>query len=527
MRVHPYTPFTTRAAMPKPKTVAIIGAGWCGTQACEVLSRNQDVTVHVYERLNDVGGTWHPTKVYSSQHVHSAAWFAEFYQFPLSAEERARRAYAKEVFAYNRKFTEAMGVLPKIRFNSQVVRVDYNSTTGKSRIVVRDVVTSQEEDPGFEYDLVVDTSFACEPNIPSWPGQEKFQGRVIHASQLNDQVLADAKERGLKVLVVGGSKSACDMLMAFHQADYDSATQWLSRSDYHFVNYKALFHGRTVYGIIRSSFALMGMAVGVVSGPFSLMFMHLVGFTTQPKGFANFDINKFHFGCITAEERAVLHAKPRIKSEIKNFTEKGVALKNGRTLDVDLIVCATGNKLPSRSLVACVDGVPVQLDAKERAFEGLVLAKCPGLAVCGNNPYSFGVKRGASAADHIAMVLARELTWAEIKRGSRRTRMLQLDRQFLFDGSANFIFRWFIVYIDLWRSDLLSLYEAFTHVAGIFVSNHHVPLQLHVPKAHRRRVHFQSTSSKLEPGKDADSEPSNKTEQSGVAASVSAHLGEA
>ena len=47
------------------------------------------------------------------------------------------------------------------------------------------------------------------PNLPSIPGQEDFEGKIVHSSKFVDSEVG----RGKNVVVIGGSKSAIDCVV--------------------------------------------------------------------------------------------------------------------------------------------------------------------------------------------------------------------------------------------------------------------------------------------------------------------------
>jgi cation diffusion facilitator CzcD-associated flavoprotein CzcO len=70
-----------------------------------------------------------------------------------------------------------------------------------------------------------------------------------------------------------------------------------------------------------------------------------------------------------------------VTDHVASFTESGLALRSGRTLDADLVVTATGLALKLLGGVALfVDGAPVEL-GKTTAYRGAMFTGVPNLAV--------------------------------------------------------------------------------------------------------------------------------------------------
>ena len=73
-----------------------------------------------------------------------------------------------------------------------------------------------------------------------------------------------------------------------------------------------------------------------------------------------------------------------VTGEIDSFTETGIRLKNGETLDADIVVTATGLKLQLASDIAfTVDGEARDL-SKTLSYRGMMFSDMPNLS------YSFG-----------------------------------------------------------------------------------------------------------------------------------------
>jgi len=96
-----------------------------------------------------------------------------------------------------------------IHFNTIVKDVVYNKETDNFSVVVKDlkrdrVLSAQE----FDY-VIVATGHYSVPNVPSFPGVEKFPGRVMHAHDFRDATEFADKT----LLLVGASYSAEDIAL--------------------------------------------------------------------------------------------------------------------------------------------------------------------------------------------------------------------------------------------------------------------------------------------------------------------------
>jgi trimethylamine monooxygenase len=98
------------------------------------------------------------------------------------------------------------GVREKIRFRSAVRSVNYDAGSGQFTVGVKDLANDRLYVEPFDHVIVASGHFST-PNMPEFPGFEKFPGRVLHAHDFRD-----ANEFvGKDILLVGSSYSAEDI----------------------------------------------------------------------------------------------------------------------------------------------------------------------------------------------------------------------------------------------------------------------------------------------------------------------------
>jgi len=93
-----------------------------------------------------------------------------------------------------------------IRFRSPVRDVIYDDATGKFTVTVRDLANDHVYSEEFDYVVVASGHFST-PNVPEFPGLDKFPGRVLHAHDFRDA----AEFAGKSVLCIGSSYSSEDI----------------------------------------------------------------------------------------------------------------------------------------------------------------------------------------------------------------------------------------------------------------------------------------------------------------------------
>ncbi|KUL81753.1 hypothetical protein ZTR_09400 [Talaromyces verruculosus] len=139
--------------------------------------------------------------------------------------------------------------------------------------------------------IVWATGHAGEPQIPTFPGQDSYQGVVYHGSQHQDASKYDVK--GKKVVVVGTGNSGHDIAENFYQ------------------------NGAEVTMVQRSGTYVLTLDKGV--------FM-------------------LHEGCHDENTQLIIDGKIKVRQSpegIKGFTPKALILANGSELEADVVVLAT------------------------------------------------------------------------------------------------------------------------------------------------------------------------------------------
>lgn len=184
----------------KIRTVGIIGAGVAGlVTAKTLLAQGLDCTV--FERNEVLGGVW--AAGYSNFGTQVQRELYEFPDWPL-ALEIPDFTPGPVIQQYLERYAKEFGVWPHIRFGSAVTNV-CRRLEGPGW-----TITSYEQDSRVEQDVdlivVCIGLFSNKPHLSTFPGQDRFQGEVIHISELTK------RERlvGKKVAVVGFGKSATD-----------------------------------------------------------------------------------------------------------------------------------------------------------------------------------------------------------------------------------------------------------------------------------------------------------------------------
>lgn len=409
--------------------IAIIGAGWSGLQIATVL-RDCGHDVQVFEQLDDVGGTWHPANAYAGLAIHTPAFRCQFHDFDgWRDKNRLSRLPAPEVFDNCRAFADAKGLRPLISVRHRVLAIHYDSASRVSQVTVRDDAAGAERAEAF--DFVISTQFNS-PRIPTWPGQEQFAGEIVHSSAMKEELLARIARDRLRVVLIGGSKSATDIALSLVKAGVPFV--WLLRRMYWFLSFDKGYwntaRGRRanrLYGLLY--FAGLGLARGRASTRLVFRMWRWTGLMHTP-GRVPPDETAFHHGWLDEDQVATLRARTNpVYSEIATLGERTVRSTAGQSLDCDVLVCATGCDPIASRIALFADGAQVRYEAVEHVYRASVIPEMPRLCFTGYSMFGFGPLNGFHRAAWIIRYLEQNLTTSALR------------EQAIADGDAPFLFR--------------------------------------------------------------------------------------
>jgi cation diffusion facilitator CzcD-associated flavoprotein CzcO len=208
--------------------ICVIGAGPSGLTTLKNLRQTGLSDVVCYEATDAIGGNWvfresdSHSSVYASTHLISSRRLSQFEDYPMPADFPDYPSHS-QVLSYFNAYARHFQVLPCIRLNTAVEHAA-READGRWRITVKGPQGAAEE--SFDY-LLVCSGHHFDPMIPRYPGQ--FSGRSLHSHSYKRA----EPFRGLRVLVVGGGNSACDI--AADLSRVAACTALSMRRGYHIV----------------------------------------------------------------------------------------------------------------------------------------------------------------------------------------------------------------------------------------------------------------------------------------------------
>ncbi|XP_006660941.1 probable flavin-containing monooxygenase 1 [Oryza brachyantha] len=215
------------------RKVGIIGAGVSGLAACKH-TLDKGFNPVVFEADDTIGGVWAHTLESTRLQAPTTAFRFSDLAWPASVTEKYPGH--RKVMEYLRSYASKFDLLKCIRFNSQVLGVEYLGQTeeeimkwehwsgngeafgtgkdGVWRLTVKDLKIGHVEVFQVDFLIVCIGRHSGSPNIPEFPannGLESFKGKILHSIDYSYMDNAAEFIKGKNVTIVGSGKSAFDI----------------------------------------------------------------------------------------------------------------------------------------------------------------------------------------------------------------------------------------------------------------------------------------------------------------------------
>jgi cation diffusion facilitator CzcD-associated flavoprotein CzcO len=179
---------------------AIIGAGMSGILAAIRLREAGYDDLVVFEKAEKLGGTWRENTYPGiacdvPSHLYS-------YSFEPNPKWSHHYSPGNEIYAYFEGVARKHGVLERIRFSSEVTRMDWRDGRWQLELAggARDVADV----------VIAATGVLHHPNIPDIPRLGSFDGACFHSARWNHATVLDGKRVG----VIGTGSTAVQIVSA-------------------------------------------------------------------------------------------------------------------------------------------------------------------------------------------------------------------------------------------------------------------------------------------------------------------------
>jgi cation diffusion facilitator CzcD-associated flavoprotein CzcO len=384
-------------AMNEPLDVLVVGAGLSGIAAGYHLQTQCPTrTYAILESRDAIGGTWDLFRypgIRSDSDMHTLG-------FSFKPWKGAKAiADGPSILEYIRETAREYGIDRKIRFGHRVERASWSSDTATWSVEARRTDTGELVHLTCRFLMMCSGYYDyAAGHTPVFPGTERFGGRIVHPQKWTD----DVEYAGKRVVVIGSgatavtlvpelAKKAAHVTMLQRSPTYilslpavDVVAKWLERR----------LPSDVAYGVTRWKNVGMGMAMFKLCRRFPERAKKLLVEQARRSLGPDVDVDT-HFTptyhpwdqrlCLVPDGdlfEAVKSGRADVVTDrIATFTETGLALESGKSLDADLVVTATGLELLLLGDVKLtVDGKAIEV-GKTLNYRGTMLSDVPNLAI--------------------------------------------------------------------------------------------------------------------------------------------------
>ena len=330
--------------------VAILGTGFSGLgMAIRLKQQGRDDFV-VLERADDVGGTWRDN-TYSGCACDVPS---HLYSFSFAPNPLWSRAYSpqSEIWDYLRRCAERFGILPHIRWNSELLDATWDEREQCWQLTTTQGLLAADM-------LILGNGPLSEPSLPAIPGIERFAGTLFHSARWDH----GHNLSGERVAVIGTGASAIQFVPRIQPQVgrltlFQRTPPWIiPRLDHDIPDWqKALYDGfpitqRLVRGAIyaRQEFT----ALGFVYRPQMLVNAEKLALAHLHRQVADAELRarltpNYVMGCkriLLSNDfyPALTQANVEIVTDsISEVRPTSIVTADGQERAIDTIICATG-----------------------------------------------------------------------------------------------------------------------------------------------------------------------------------------
>jgi monooxygenase len=370
--------------------VLIVGAGLSGIGAAVHLQQNcPNETYAILEGRDAIGGTWDLFRypgIRSDSDMYTLGYrFKPWKSAKAIADGPSIRSYIRETATEH-------GISQHIRFGHRVTNAAWDSETARWTVTTnKSTLTCR-----FLYMCSGYYNYG-QGHRPTWEGEAEFKGQIIHPQFWPESL----DYKGKRVVVIGSGATAVTLVPAM--ADTAAHVTMLQRSPTWMVSrpgsdaianaLKAILPAQMAYDIVRWKNVTLGQYFykQTRSNPGKVRELLLKRLAKLLP--ADYDLET-HFTpgynpwdqrlCLVPDAdlfNAITAGKAEIVTDqIAKFEAGGIRLHNGKLLEADIIVTATGLKLEALGgMTITVDG-ETRRTADALAYKGMMFSGIPNLA---------------------------------------------------------------------------------------------------------------------------------------------------
>ena len=377
--------------------VLIVGAGLSGVGAAHHLQEKcPDRSYAIFEARDAIGGTWDLFRypgIRSDSDMYTLGYSFRPWTSSKSIVDGA------SIREYVQATAREGGIDRKIRFGHKVTKAEWSSADA------RWTVTAEVGNEDDIVKLTCDFVFMCsgyyrydEGYTPEFEGTERFGGEIVHPQHWPE----DLDYAGKKVVVIGSGATAVTLVPSLAETGAGHVTM-LQRSPTYIVSLPSedpiantlnrILPTKVAYAVTRWKNVFATMASFQISRRHPGVMKKIIRGWNERLLPDDYPID-VHFKpsynpweqrlCLVPDGdlfRAIRRGTVDVVTDrIATFTETGLELESGATLDADIVVTATGlNILALGGMGLAVDGEEVRLP-ETMGYKGMMLSGIPNMA---------------------------------------------------------------------------------------------------------------------------------------------------
>ena len=380
-----------------PLDVVIIGAGLSGLGCAAILSSEQPHrTFRILEMRDAIGGTW---DLFRYPGIRSDSDLYTFgYDFKPWESDNAIASGA-EILAYLKETVEEYDLSSRIDFGRKVFQSSWSSKTALWTVTTVDTRTGERVEVQGRWLFSATGYYDYEKGYrPSFAEEEAFGGPIIHPQHWPE----DLDTTGKRVVVIGSGATAVTLLpelakTASHVVQVQRTPTFvlpLPRVDPLLKLLRPFLSKKRVHSIMRAKNARMQRLNLAMCQRFPNAMRRLYRRANRKALPKDFDVD-VHFNPPYDPWSQRLCAAPDgdffkclsdgsasiITGTIQRFTDTGLEMADGTSVDADIIVTATGlNLRVAGGVTVTVDGKAMDW-SKRVIFRGMMLDDVPNVAL--------------------------------------------------------------------------------------------------------------------------------------------------
>jgi cation diffusion facilitator CzcD-associated flavoprotein CzcO len=361
----------TRPQEPALVQTIVVGAGPAGLAVGASLQQ-AGISCLILEQADKVGVAWHGH--YERLHLHTDKKHSELPWAPFP-KEYPRYPSRLQMISYLEAYARQFHLEP--RLGQQVVSA--RQADGVWEVQTQDTRYRASS-------LVIATGYNREPWLPTWPGQDSFQGSLLHSSEYRN----GEPFRGRKVLVVGFGNSGGEI--AIDLWEHGARPSLAVRGPVNVIPRDLFGIPILAIGILQSKLpprwadALNAPLLRAVMGDLTRYGLRKLpqGPVTQIRGKARIPL--IDVGTIKLIKGGQVKVYPRIE----RFTADAVLFTDGRQEEFDAVILATGYR---PRVNAFLEGALAAYDDEGTPLFSGSESPVPGLYFCGFHVSPTGMLR--------------------------------------------------------------------------------------------------------------------------------------